>query len=354
MKKIISLLVLCICLLGFATTSLASQSNIKSSLKDQLAKDNNTTTAAPAGINGNMDEPQPPEPTPEERAKLLKTHAELVAALSDPKHAHEKDVLYCAIALNDMALRDYTEAIKYFDKSIVMHPDNVILHFGKMAAIGYGMPDSEERNVLILKETESLVQYHPEIALFRFFRIEYNKKLKHYDAVLADTATLLSMTKDNAEAKANIYFEQAEAYFHLHNYTAAKDNFAKTASLTSNKEMQSICKNNMAMAYKEMGQYEQALKMVNEALAMDEKLVCALDTKGDILVCQKRYQEGLTYLDKAIELEDTDGDIYYNRGRAYEGLQDIPKAIADYEKAVELKAAEHEKDASARLAVLKK
>jgi tetratricopeptide (TPR) repeat protein len=225
MKKIISLLVLCICLLGFATTSLASQSNIKSSLKDQLAKDNNITTAAPAGINGNMDEPQPPEPTPEERAKLLKTHAELVAALSDPKHAHEKDVLYCAIALNDMALRDYTEAIKYFDKSIVMHPDNVILHFGKMAAIGYGMPDSEERNVLILRETESLVQYHPEIALFRFFRIEYNKKLKHYDAVLADTATLLSMTKDNAEAKANIYFEQAEAYFHLHNYTGSERQF---------------------------------------------------------------------------------------------------------------------------------
>jgi tetratricopeptide (TPR) repeat protein len=162
------------------------------------------------------------------------------------------------------------------------------------------------------------------------------------------------MTKDNAEAKANIYIEQAEAHFHLHNYAAAKDDFAKCASLTANKEMQAICKNNIAMAYKEMGQYEQALKMVNESLAMNEKLVCALDTKGDVLVCLKRYQEGMTYLNKAIELDDTDGDIYYNRGRAYEGLKDIPKAIADYEKAVELKAEEHTKDASARLAVLKK
>jgi tetratricopeptide (TPR) repeat protein len=353
MKRIIALLVLCMCLLGFATTSIAAPSNIKGPLKEQVVNGNNTT--ATSGINGTTRRIGYHKPTPEVCAQLLQAKERFLASLNDPKCEQPKYAIYFDIATIDMQLCDYSEAIVYADKALKLRPNEVTIRFLKLAALDYELPDSERKNIRLLQEADSLVKYSPNNVILRFLRLDYNKKLKHYDAVLVDTTALLSLINgiDN-EAEATAYFEQGNAHLHLHKYIAAKNDFTNSAALTYNKLMKAVCKNNLALAYKGMGRYKQALNTINESIKIGEKLVYALDTKGDILVSMKRYNDGLSYLNKAIELYEPNGDTYYNRGRAYEGLKDIPKAIADYEKAVELKAEEHTKDASARLAVLKK
>jgi tetratricopeptide (TPR) repeat protein len=55
-------------------------------------------------------------------------------------------------------------------------------------------------------------------------------------------------------------------------------------------------KNNLAMTYKYLGKYDQALEEINEALKAEPDQANALDTKGDILVCLGRYAEAVPFL----------------------------------------------------------
>ena len=172
----------------------------------------------------------------------------------------------------------------------------------------------------------------------------------------AETIPVTSLTQESATEKsdsmAEEYNTQGLYYARQQSYGAALQSFSKARSLAQSQRNMAIYTNNLAMTYKLIGKYDVALDTVNMALDAAPDMVDALDTKGDILLSLKRYDEAESYLTHAILLNPDTGTSYYNRGRAYEGMGDRDRALADYKQAVSLPGA-YQKEAKAALQRMK-
>jgi tetratricopeptide (TPR) repeat protein len=135
-------------------------------------------------------------------------------------------------------------------------------------------------------------------------------------------------------------------------YGLAEKDFQQAISLAQDARWRNIYSNNLALTYAYMGRYALALTMINDVLVQDPGLANALDTKGDILIGLKRYEEAESCLTNAILLSPGVGTPYYNRGRAYEGMKQMDKAVQDYRKALVLPG-DYQKEARQRLHELK-
>lgn len=142
-----------------------------------------------------------------------------------------------------------------------------------------------------------------------------------------------------------IYYARQSAY------ELAKQDFIKAISLEQDKKQRNTYENNLAMTYNRLGQYGQALDMIEPVLMNDPNLTSALDTKGDILINLHRYDEAESCLTYAILLEPNTETTYYTRGRAYEHMGKTEKAIQDYKVAVQLPG-DYQKEAAERIEVL--
>ena len=119
-------------------------------------------------------------------------------------------------------------------------------------------------------------------------------------------------------------------------YEQSKQDFLMAISLAKTQDERNLYTNNLAMTYKNLGQYDLALKAIDTVLANAPNLIPALDTKGDILISMRHYDEAESYLTNAILLNPNIGTSYYNRGRAYEAQGEKDKARADYQQAMTL------------------
>lgn len=69
--------------------------------------------------------------------------------------------------------------------------------------------------------------------------------------------------------------------------------------------------------YTQHRQSDEALRVVDYALAADSLSELFLYAKSNVLIEQDRYAESLTYTDRLIALNDSAADAYYNGGTAY-------------------------------------
>ncbi len=86
----------------------------------------------------------------------------------------------------------------------------------------------------------------------------------------------------------------------------------------------------------EDGDYEQALRQYEDALAKQPEATHYVRAKARTLMQLGHYDEALAWFDRAVALQPYFGGAYANRGILYDRMGRYQLAIADYEKALQL------------------
>jgi tetratricopeptide (TPR) repeat protein len=87
--------------------------------------------------------------------------------------------------------------------------------------------------------------------------------------------------------------------------------------------------------YYGVGTYKDALKDLNQAIALDPRMVAAYEERGRVKVRLRDVRGGLADLDRAVDLNPKMPSTYYTRALMKAEI-DIPGAIADINKAISL------------------
>ncbi len=91
-----------------------------------------------------------------------------------------------------------------------------------------------------------------------------------------------------------------------------------------------------ARAAEQANNWDQAVQIMQEAVAQDQSKGILYATLGDALSGDKKYPEAVAAYEKAVALEPTRGEYHNNLGQAYLKANQVDQAIAEYTKAAEI------------------
>ncbi len=92
------------------------------------------------------------------------------------------------------------------------------------------------------------------------------------------------------------------------------------------------------IAYRDIGNYEQAIRDYSEAIRLYPKFAYAYNTRAVVYIDpRKNYSAAISDTTTAIRLKPDFDSAYYNRGLAYFSLKNYDSALADFTRVVQLK-----------------
>jgi tetratricopeptide (TPR) repeat protein len=94
---------------------------------------------------------------------------------------------------------------------------------------------------------------------------------------------------------------------------------------------------NLGLIYSELGKLDEAQEHYHRALAINPKLPQTLNNLGNLLLKLKKTDEALASYDRALAIDPNFSDGHNNRGSALESLDRLDEAMAEYVRAVELR-----------------
>lgn len=92
----------------------------------------------------------------------------------------------------------------------------------------------------------------------------------------------------------------------------------------------------LGMTLYESQNYQEALRILNDALTLAPDSFLAHNVRGSVYVETGEYQKAVEDFSKAIDLEPLFPHAYYNRGRVYRFTEQYEEAITDLTKSIEL------------------
>lgn len=136
------------------------------------------------------------------------------------------------------------------------------------------------------------------------------------------SATPVSTAQGQTDAEAEITMEQ-------------KSNTSAPPALTeSQQKALSLYDQGLKLYYDR--QFDSALALFNEALAIDPNCYQALNAKGATFAFQGRYEEGIALIEQALEMKPDFVYAHFNLGLAHELASHWTEAIKSYEEALKL------------------
>jgi Flp pilus assembly protein TadD len=131
---------------------------------------------------------------------------------------------------------------------------------------------------------------------------------------------------------ADVHFHLATVYFDRDDFQNASTEFKETIRLQPEN---AFAKNNLAYLYAEKGQFlDDALKLVDEALAKFADNAAFIDTKGWIYFKQKKFDLSVETLRKAIDLMPETSDLHMHLGTVFLTIGKFQEAGSHFEKAL--------------------
>lgn len=160
----------------------------------------------------------------------------------------------------------------------------------------------------------------------QFFDASYNMAILYYNAGIYDSA-LIHIETANA---INSEHKEAKA---VYSRTLAKLGRTQEALATGGVDNANLSQ--LAMDAKDGGNYQEALSLAEQALALNPKDAIANYVKGICLArFMNRLPEGIPYLEKAIQYNTQNANWYEDLAVAYGIMGRIPESIPLLEKAI--------------------
>jgi tetratricopeptide (TPR) repeat protein len=267
---------------------------------------------------------------------------------------------------------NYTEAIKYYEKSLEIrektlpanHP-HLATSYNNIGAVYVNMGEysralSYYEKALEIKQ-KTLPANHPHLAS-SYNNIggvydkmgEYSKALSSHEKALEILQkTLPANHPDLAGSYGNIggvYYNMGEYSKALSYYEKALEIFEKT--LPANHPHLATSYNNIGAMYVNMGEYSKALSYYEKALEIKQKtlpanhphLATSYNNIGEVYRNMGEYSKALSYYEKALEISQKtllanhpdSATSYNNIGGVYKNMGEYSKALSYYEKALEI------------------
>jgi tetratricopeptide (TPR) repeat protein len=136
-----------------------------------------------------------------------------------------------------------------------------------------------------------------------------------------------------AQSKAEESYQIGLQYLQANDFQSAYDNFRQACAIDSTYVAALV--GQVASCYG-MERYEEAMALVDSAIAMDPSFGQSYYYKASLLQKEERFEEALPYFEKAIEADSTYHPVYYNWAICLQNLGDLDGAIEKMQAAVDI------------------
>lgn len=193
----------------------------------------------------------------------------------------------------------------------------------------------ENYAVAIKKSTKSKIQ----VAYAYSHRARQYARLKKNDEAFKDFNKAISLDPVSG------YYHQGNFYFNSGYYDKAFEDHKKSIESDSSLAHKPLCYQfkkqftmlswrKEALRFVLEGNYQNALKCINNSIFFIPENASTISTRGDIYVLLKNYDLAFKDFNKAISLQPNKGDFYSHRASLLNELKRYEKAIFDYNKAI--------------------
>lgn len=280
------------------------------------------------------------------RGLIYRQNRDYEKAIADYSKAVEIDPTYGKayywLGVSYSRIEDYQAAIESYNEAIGLGYDLVNSYYQRGAAY-YELHDLEaaladfQQTIAINPNDADAYLWIGEIHYqLQQYRLAQENFQRHVD--LADIPDDLAVNRLQEIAAlpvltADDYFNMAVEAYNAGNYEEAIEIYTQAIALDSTDP---AFYNNRGTCYFNLGQYTQALEDYNAALVVDDTYVLAHYNRGNTNFVLGNYADSITDLTRAIELDPRKSEAYYVRGLSYASLDLYDEALLDYNKALEL------------------
>ena len=242
---------------------------------------------------------------------------------------YTKDPMYYfSKAHNLYNKRKYEEAIKNYNKSIDLDPNNSYAYNNR------GLTKNNlEQYFDAVKDYDKAIELEPNNSVIYYNRGLAKTHLWQYEEAIEDYNKAIELDNNNSTA----YYNRGLVKSYLGQYKEAIEDYNKTIELDPNN---SHAYNNRGNAKDDLGRYKEAIKDYDKAIELNPNDRAAYHNRGLVKNYLRQYEEAMKDYDKAIELVPNNTDVYnynyYNRGVIKRSLGQCDKTIKNFYKGIEL------------------
>jgi tetratricopeptide (TPR) repeat protein len=221
-------------------------------------------------------------------------------------------------------LKDYENAIVYYDKAIEINPKygDAYNHKGyALSALG--------RKEEAIACCEKVIEIDPEYTYAYFNKGIALSDLGRKEEAIASYDKAIEIDPQFA----NAYYNKGITLYDIGRKEEAIACYDKAIEIDPQFAMAYNNKGNPLLA---LGRKEEAIACYDKAIEIDPQFAMAYNNKGHVLSAIGRKEEAIACYDKAIEIDPKDADAYNHKGYALSYLGRKEEAIACYDKAIEI------------------
>ena len=214
-----------------------------------------------------------------------------------------------------------------FDQAIALKEDLYLAWFAKGFTLGF---DGQYDRALEACERAVELNVVPNEVKYESYRCQAGalQQLNRPEEALTALNRALEVNSSNPADT----MLKGELNFALGNYDLALESLNTAVTMTDS----ALLYNNRALVQLELGEFEEALADVEQAIAVDANFAPAYRNQGLIFEMMERNEESLVAYDRALELNPNDYNTWTNKGFALYKLQQIDEAKQAFEKALEI------------------
>lgn len=216
----------------------------------------------------------------------------------------------------------FVEAINEFDKEIQRNQNNDQAYYNR------GIAKSKLLNFEdAISDYNQALKLNSKYYLAYFAKANSLKKLNNINEALENYSLAIQVKPDYEKA----YFNRANTYEDIKEYDLSIKDYLKAISLNPENFEYYY---NLGNTYKKNNQIEEAVISYKNAIQKNPKYAPAYNNLATTTKLEKNYTDALKYINQAIALE-TNLDYFNNRGNIYRAMDDFRNAKKDYTLIIE-------------------